>query len=188
MLEELLEHLDAGKPLIKGNEFNEIMHEVSIDTQKKLSQINNTYHTETEMRNEVALILGQSIPESTRIRQPFYMDFGKNIEFGENVFINSSVHMQDQGGIKIGNNALIGHQVVFATLDHGFKPSERGNLRPGRIVLEDDVWIGSNATILKGVTIGEGAIVAAGSVVTKDVPAHTIVGGNPAKGIKEISE
>lgn len=186
MLEELLEHLKAGKPLIGETKFESTMQEVSIETQKQLSEMNNVYKSDLEMKESVANILGHSIPDTVRIRQPFYMDFGKNVEFGENIFINASCHFQDQGGIRIGNNALIGHQVVLATLDHGLAAAERGNLYPAAIVIEDDVWIGSNSVILKGITIGAGAVVAGGSVVTKDVPANVVVGGNPAKVLREI--
>lgn len=188
MLKDLLNHLNEGKTLFGGSELESVMQEVAIETQKQLAQINHTYKTDLEMKEAVARILDKEVPNSVRIRQPFYMDFGKNIEFGENVFINASVHMQDQGGIRIGNNALIGHQVVFATLDHDLIPNKRGNLHPAPIVLEDDVWIGSNAVILKGVTIGEGSVIAAGSIVTKDVPANVIVGGNPARILKKLSD
>lgn len=186
MLEELLNHLNEGKPLLNGSKLLQTMQEISIETQEQLGEMNHTYKTDLEMKEAVARILGKEVPDSVRIRQPFYMDFGKNIQFGENVFVNASVHMQDQGGIYIGDNTLIGHQVVFATLDHDLMRTKRNNLYPAPIVLESDVWIGSNAVILKGVTIGEGAIVAAGSVVTKDVPANVVVGGNPAQVIKEI--
>lgn len=188
MLEELLEHLKAGKPLIGETKFESTMQEVSIATQKQLFEMNNIYKSDLEMKESVEGILGYSIPDTVRIRQPFYMDFGKNVEFGENVFVNASCHFQDQGGIRIGNNALIGHQVVLATLDHGLTASERENLYPAAIEIEDDVWIGSNSVILKGITIGEGAVVAAGSVVTKDVPANVVVGGNPAKVLRKIEE
>lgn len=188
MLEKLLEHLNAGKALMPNSELSHYMQKVSAETRKALGEVNTGgYCDESAMNKHVKEILGYDIPESVKIWQPFYMDFGKNITFGENVFINANVHMQDQGGIRIGNNVLIGHQVVLATLDHDFKPEDRGVLHPAPIVIEDDVWIGANATITKGVRIGHGAIVAAGSVVTKDVPAMTIVGGSPAKVIKEIS-
>lgn len=139
MLEELLEHLIAGKPLIGETKFESMMQEVSIKTQKQLSEMNKVYKSDLEMKKSVENILERSIPDTVRIRQPFYMDFGKNIQFGENVFINASCHFQDQGGIHIGNNALIGHQVVLATLDHGLAASERKKLYPGSIVIEDDV-------------------------------------------------
>ncbi len=188
MLEELLDHLNQGKTLLKGSKFEKTMQEVAIETQRQLGTINHTYKTDAEMKDAVEQIIGHPIPETVRIRQPFYLDFGKNVEFGENVFVNASVHMQDQGGVRIGNNALIGHQVVFATLDHDLAADKRGNLHPALIVLEDDVWIGSNAVLLKGITIGAGSVVAGGSVVTKDVPKNVVVGGNPARIIKEIDQ
>ncbi|MDE6723882.1 MAG: sugar O-acetyltransferase, partial [Eubacterium sp.] len=119
---------------------------------------------------------------------PFYTDCGKNIHLGENVFINSSCHFQDQGGIYIGNNVLIGHQVTLATLNHMQSPKDRASMIPKAIHIGNDVWIGSNATILQGVTIGDGAIIAAGAVVSKDVAPNTIVGGVPAKFIKNVEE
>jgi acetyltransferase-like isoleucine patch superfamily enzyme len=94
--------------------------------------------------------------------------------------------MQDQGGIFIGNDVLIGHNVVFATLNHDENPEIRGALHPKPIHVGNKVWIGSNATILQGVTIGDGAIIAAGAVVNKDVPEKTVVGGVPAKIVKKI--
>ena len=117
---------------------------------------------------------------------PFYTDYGQNITVERNVFINGGCHFQDQGGITIGEGTLIGHKVVIATLDHDQRPSHRQELIPSPVVIGKNVWIGANATITSGVTIGDGAIVAAGAVVTKDVPAMTIVGGVPARIIKQI--
>lgn len=88
----------------------------------------------------------------------------------------------------IGDGALIGHNAVLATLDHSLDPSHRGNLIPAPIHIGKDVWIGANATICKGVAIGDGAIIAAGAVVTADVPANTVYGGVPAREIKKIQE
>jgi len=188
MLDQLLNHLNAGKTLKGDSELEAKMQEIAIETQEQLGEMNFSYHTDLEMKNMVEKILGYSVPDTVRIRQPFYMDFGKNIEFGEDVFINASCHFQDHGGIRIGDNGFIGHQVVFATLDHDLDPKKRNDMHPAPIVLEDDVWIGANAVVLKGVTIGEGSVVAAGSVVKKDVPKNVVVGGNPARVIKELDE
>ena len=117
---------------------------------------------------------------------PFYTDFGKNITLGENVFINAGCKFQDQGGIIIDDGALIGHGVVLATLNHDMDPEKRQALHPAPIHIGKRVWIGANATICPGVTIGDNAVVAAGAVVVKDVPPDTIVGGVPAKIIREI--
>ena len=121
-----------------------------------------------------------------RVFPPFYADFGKNITVGEGVFINACCHFQDHGGVIIGDGCQIGHNVVFATLNHGLAQEDRQTTYPAPIVLGKDVWIGSNATILQGVTIGDNAVVGAGAVVMKDVEANTIVGGVPARFIKSI--
>lgn len=111
----------------------------------------------------------------------------KNITIGKGVFINAACHFQDQGGITIGDDTLIGHNVVLATLNHGTSPTDRGTLYPAPIGIGKNVWIGSNCTILPGVTIGDNAIIGAGSVVTKDVERNTVVAGVPAKHIKTIT-
>lgn len=97
-----------------------------------------------------------------------------------------SEDFQDHGGVTIGDGCQIGHNVVFATLNHELTPERRKTTRPAPIVLGKNVWVGSNATILQGVTIGDNAVVAAGAVVTKDVAPNTVVGGVPAKLMKII--
>lgn len=93
---------------------------------------------------------------------------------------------QDQGGIEFGDGCLIGHQVVIATLNHDLSPNSRGSMTPAKVTLGKNVWVGAHATILPGVTVGDNAVIAAGAVVTKDVPANTVVAGVPAKIIKTI--
>ena len=103
------------------------------------------------------------------------------------MFINSGCHFQDQGGIEIGDGALIGHNVVLATINHDLDPAMNRKNHYSPIRIGAHVWIGSNATILSGVSIGEWSVVAAGAVVTKDVPPMTVVGGVPARIMKEIT-
>ena len=117
---------------------------------------------------------------------PFYTDFGKNIEVGEDVFINACCHFQDHGGVRIGDGCQIGHNVVFATLNHFLEPEKRKMTYSAPIVLGKNVWIGSNATILQGVTIGDNAVIGAGAVVTGDIPADTVAVGMPARVVKHI--
>lgn len=150
------------------------------------TEINNRFHTNDELCSLFAELIGKQV-EDFRLFPPFYTDFGKNITVGKNVFINSGCCFQDQGGITIGDNVLIGHQVVLATLNHDQCPSKRANLIPAPIHIGNCVWIGAHATILSGVTIGDNAIIAAGAVVNKDVPANAVVGGVPAKIIKYIA-
>ena len=142
--------------------------------------------TMEEVRALMSRLFGRPVDETFRVFPPFYTDFGKNLHVGKNVFINACCHFQDQGGVTLGDGCLIGHNVVFATLNHDLNPERRAAMTPAPIVLGKRVWVGSNSTILQGVTIGDGAVIAAGAVVTKDVPANTIVGGVPAKFIRSI--
>lgn len=162
------------------------MNEMSDEARRITFQLNTAYHTPEEVRRLFSELFGYTVPASLRVFPPFYTDFGKNITVGENVFINACCHFQDHGGVTLGDGCQIGHNVVFATLNHGLSPEERPITYPAPIVLERNVWVGSNATILQGVTISENAVVAAGAVVTRDVPANTIVGGVPAKFIRKI--
>jgi acetyltransferase-like isoleucine patch superfamily enzyme len=151
-------------------------------------ELNTQYHTPEEIREIMSRLTGKTVADDFRLFPPFYTDFGKNITIGKDVFINSGCHFQDQGGIVIGDGCLIGHNVVLATINHALKPSENRKNQYAPIKIGKHVWIGSNATILAGVTIGDWSVVAAGAVVTKDVPPMTVVGGVPAKVIKEIQE
>jgi acetyltransferase-like isoleucine patch superfamily enzyme len=119
---------------------------------------------------------------------PFNTDCGKNLTIGKRVFINSGCKFQDQGGISISDDVLIGHNVVIATLNHSFDPEHRGDLAPRPVKIGNKVWIGANATILPGIKIGDGAIIAAGAVVTNDVAPLTVVGGVPAKHIESVKK
>lgn len=187
-LEAFLEHLNSGKPVEGGSEAHLFMHGVSQEALKITAEINGSYHTPEELRALFAQLIGQPVDESFALFPPFHTDCGKNIHIGKNVFLNMGCKFQDQGGIYIGDGALIGHNVVLATLNHAMSPSRRGTMVPAPIRIGKNVWIGSNATILPGVTIGDGAIVAAGAVVTRDVPENAIVGGVPAKVIRHLRE
>ena len=151
-------------------------------------EMNNSYHTPEELREMMSRLIGKRVDDTFRLFPPFYTDFGKNITIGKNVFINSGCHFQDQGGIVIGDGALIGHNVVLATINHAFVPSENRRNYYAPIKIGNNVWIGSNATVLPGVTIDEWSVVAAGAVVSKDVPPYTVVGGVPAKVLKKIKK
>lgn len=187
-LEAFLEHLNSGKPVRGGSEAHLFMHGVSQEALRITAQINGSYHEPEELRTLFSRLIGQPVDETFGLFPPFYTDCGKNIHIGKNVFINMGCKFQDQGGIFIGDGALIGHNVVLATLNHAKSPRDRGSMTPAPIHIGKNAWIGSNATVLPGVTIGDGAIVAAGAVVSKDVPGNTIVGGVPARVIRQLSE
>ena len=187
-LEQFLEHLNSGKPVKGGSEAHLFMHGVSQEALKITAEINGSYHELQQLRALFSRLIGQPVDESFAMFPPFYTDCGKNIHIGKHVFINMGCKFQDQGGIFIGDGALIGHNVVLATLNHAMSPHDRGTMIPAPIHIGKNVWIGSNATILPGVTIGDGAIVAAGAVVTRDVPENTIVGGVPARIMRHLSK
>ncbi len=185
-LNTFLEHLNQGLRVPGGSELHQYMHHLAQEAMKITAELNNAYHSPEEIRQLFSKLTGKPVDESFGMFPPFYTDCGKNITVGRNVFINSGCRFQDQGGITIGDGALIGHNAVLATLNHGFAPEDRQSLYPAPISIGKNVWMGANCTVLPGVTIGDNAIVAAGAVVTKDVPENMIAGGLPAKCIKSI--
>lgn len=187
-LNEYLNYLNSGKPVEGGGEVHQFMHIASQEALKITAQINSGYHEPAELRALFSKLIGKPVDESFTFFPPFYTDCGKNITVGKHVFLNMGCKFQDQGGIFIGDETLIGHNVVLATLNHAMEPEDRATMIPAPIHIGMRVWIGSNATVLPGVTIGDGAIVGAGAVVTKDVPGNTVVGGVPARVLRKIGK
>jgi acetyltransferase-like isoleucine patch superfamily enzyme len=151
-----------------------------------LSAALNTSTNIDQIRERLSEIIDSPIDESTTIFPPFYTNFGKFIQIGKNVFINHACTFLDMGGITIEDNALIGPKVNLITENHPLDPTDRKALITKPILIKRNAWIGAAATILPGVTIGENSVVAAGAVVSKDVPDNVVVGGIPAKFIKTI--
>ena len=185
-LNALLERLNAGQTIGPDDNGMSVLRKYAREAQMVTARINTGFHEDKELREMVSELIGKDVPDDFCLFPPIYADFGKNITIGKNVFINSGCCFQDQGGIRIGDGCFIGHQVVFATIDHDLDPKRRAENHVAPIVLGKNVWVGSHATILKGVTIGDGSVVAAGAVVTKDVPPMTVVGGVPARMIRKI--
>lgn len=184
-LPEFLAYVKTRRALNTA-EIHQFMNDMSNEVRRITFELNNAYHTPDEVRALLSRLFGKEVDSSFRVFPPFYTDFGKNITVGKDVFINACCHFQDHGGVVLGDGCQIGHNVVFATLNHGLAPEDRQTTYPAPIVLGKNVWVGSNSTILQGVTIGDNAVVGAGAVVTKDVPENTIVGGVPAKIIRHI--
>lgn len=183
-LDEFLVHVNSGKTVVGGSEEHLFMIQLAQDALRITTELNSRYHTPESIIPIMEGLTGKSVDPSFRMFPPFSTDCGKNTTFGKNVFINAGCKFQDQGGLTIGDGCQIGHNVVIATLNHDFHPERRESIIPSPVVLGNNVWVGSNATILPGVTIGENAVIAAGAVVSKDVPANVIVGGVPAKVIR----
>src|SRR5688572_2461199 len=153
----------------------------------KLSAEFNTSTDVDQTRERLSNIIGYQIDKSTTVFVPFYTNFGRFTKIGKNVFINHACTFLDMGGITIEDEVQIGPRVNLITENHPVDPANRKALICKPIVIKRNAWIGAVATILPGVTIGENAVVAAGAVVSRDVPANAIVGGVPAKIIKTIS-
>lgn len=184
--EEFNRRMAAREYIEEDSAMHETMNRAAAEAQRVASRINGEYHTQEELRALFSELIGREVGEGFALFPPVYADYGKNIVVGKNVFINSGCCFQDQGGIELGDGCLIGHQVVFATLNHDPDPEKRANMTPAPIRLGRRVWVGSHATILSGVTVGDNAIIAAGAVVTRDVPADTVVAGVPARIVKRI--
>ena len=137
-----------------------------------------------KIREKLNELFEGRIPESSMITSPFNIDRAKSMEIGNNVFINHGLTCMSSGGITIEDGVMIGPEAALMTANHDFKDLMVLICKP--IVIKKGAWIGARAMIMPGVTVGEGAVVAGGAVVTKDVPPHTIVGGVPAKVIKNI--
>lgn len=185
-LAELLALLNAGETIPGGSPGHAAMHDASQEALRIAGELNTGYHDPAEVRELLGRLTGRPVDATVTLFPPFTADFGKNISLGQRIFINSGCRFQDQGGISIGDDCLIGHNTVIATLQHGIHPSRRGDLIPARVVIERNVWLGTNVTVLPGVTIGEDAVIGAGSVVTKDVHAGTIAVGSPARIVRRI--
>lgn len=152
----------------------------------KLSVTLNSSTSIGQIRECLSEIIQQPIDASTTIFTPFHTNFGRHIQLGKNVFINHACTFLDLGGIIIEDNVLIGPKVSIITENHPVNPDQRKMLEVKPVIIRRNCWIGANATILPGVTISENSVVAAGAVVTKNVPANTVVAGIPAKVIKKI--
>lgn len=185
-LQAFLAYMESGKEVITNSAIHKTMHLLSQEAMRITTKLNVHYHSQSEILLLMEELTGNHIDESFGLFPPFYTDCGKNIKLGKNVFINSGCHFQDQGGIRIGDHTLIGHNVMLATLNHNINPKLRSNIIASSINIGNQVWIGANVTICPGVKVGDGSIIAAGAVVTKDVPKNVVVGGIPAKIIKRI--
>ena len=176
----------GGEPVRQGSVAMAASGWYSQEALRITTELNNTYHTPEEIQHIFARLTGKPVNRTFSLFPPFYTDCGKNITLGQHVFINSGCRFQDQGGITIGDGALIGHNVVLATLNHGLKPEERHDLFPAPIHIGKNVWLGASVTVLGGVTIGDNAVIAAGAVVTRNVPANTVAAGVPARVVRTL--
>lgn len=181
---DIFERMKSGEAVPFNDPQYKKIFDVVAQTMELSVLMNNSTNVEY-IREILENITGKQIDDSTRIFTPFHTNFGKFITLGKNVFINHDCSFLDMGGITIEDEVLIGPKVSILTEEHPINPKRRRMLRVKPVIIKKNVWIGAAVTILPGVTIGENSIIASGAVVNKDVPANTIVGGIPARIIKE---
>ncbi len=157
-----------------------------VRTRELVAQMNTGWHTDDEVRNYLSQITTKPIDGTVRVFPPLNINYGPGVSLGRDCFINFGCTLLALGGITIEDDVFIGPHCVLATEYHPEEPSERHSLLTRPIVVKRNAWLGANVTVLAGVTIGENSIVAAGAVVTKDVPSGMVVAGAPARIIREI--
>ncbi len=182
----ILERDRSGQPVSSLETEYSVISEIVKETGRVIFEINSAYHDDEEMRRLFAKLTGVEVDGSLIVRPPFYADFGRNIRMGRNVFINHGCTFMDRGGITLEDDVLIAPKVNLVTLNHLLDPAERRTTVCSPITIKRNAWIGLGATIMPGVTVGENAVVAASALVTRDVPANTVVVGIPAKTVRHI--
>lgn len=182
ILEKILQggHIPAGTP-----GFDQIAAIVKKNASLE-QELNYNQHTSQEQHQLLEQIMSKEIDSTTQVALPFHTDFGQHIFLGKHCFINKNSMFVDLGGVYFGDHVLVGPNVTFASLNHTLDPEHRWEINSDAIHIDNNVWIGANVTILPGVTIGENAVIGAGSVVTKNVEANTVSVGAPAHFLKNV--
>ena len=184
--------------MISGKEYNptdEELRKKSSKAKNLIKEYNNIPAENTDLRNKYLKEILGKCEENVRINQPFFIDYGCNIEIGENSIINMNCTFLDTNKIIIGKNAVIVPDVKIYTAFHPikvnerFKKDENGNnylvTAATPVIIGDNVWIGGGTIILPGIKIGNNCVIGAGSVVTKSIPDSSIAFGNPCKIIRK---
>ena len=177
--------------MLAGEMYNCLDPDLEAERQqaKALLRCYNTTETVSERRAILQQLLG-SIGQNSFIEPPFFCAYGHNINLGDDVFLNVLCTILDCSIVRIGNHVMVGPGVQIYTAAHHLQaePRNQGWEIAKAITIADNVWIGGSAILLPGVNIGLNAVVGAGAVVTRDVPANTVVAGNPARVIRHIDQ
>lgn len=184
--QDIFERMRAGELIRLDDPDYPRIHEAIMRAFRITGELNASYHDADRTRAVLSKLTGQAVDPSTTVMPPFYTDFGQFTRFGKNVFVNFGCSFMDRGGITIEDDALIGPQVKLITENHDEHPDRRRHVYSRPILIRRNAWLGAGVTVLPGVTVGENAIVGAGSVVTKDVPDGMIVAGVPARIVRPV--
>jgi acetyltransferase-like isoleucine patch superfamily enzyme len=184
---DIFQRLLKGQPVPINHPDYFKVYEACNETRKLLVQLNAASDPQ-DIKNLLGKIIGSEVHPGTMVFPPFQINYGRNTKIGKGVFINFDCTFLDLGGITIDENVMLAPKVSLLSEGHPIGRNDRQTLTAGKIYIKKNAWIGAGAIILQGVTIGENAVVAAGAVVSKDVPDNTVVGGTPAKHIKNINE
>ena len=183
---DIFEKLRSGEPVdMMAEEYQPAIAEL-MRTNTALYHVNHTVPMSEEHNAAVQDLFAGEYPDGLTVLAPLQIDFPGQMSFGENVFINHSFTAMSIGGITMDDNVQIGPHVTIVTDNHDLQ--NRYVLKCRSVHIGKNAWIGADATIMPGVTVGENAVVAGGAVVTKDVPANAVVGGNPAKVIRMLTD
>ena len=145
-IQEFRDYMSSGKPVVGGGDVHMMFHQLSQEALKITAEINGKYHTPEQLHDLLEQLWGREVPKTVGMFPPFHTDCGKNTIVGERVFINMGCKFQDQGGITIDEGALIGHNVVLATINHDLDPAKRQSMSYAPIHIGKNVWIGANAS------------------------------------------
>lgn len=185
-MNDVIERMRRGERITEDDPaFPRLCEEVE-NTRRLVGELNTGYHSPDEVRALLERIWGQPLDASVRMFPPFYTAFGKTTRVGRDVFVNFGCTFLDQGGITIEDGVFIGPGARILTEHHPEEPALRHRLLVRPVVIRRNAWIGAGASVLPGVTVGENAIVAAGAVVTKDVPDNAVAAGVPARVLRNI--
>lgn len=187
-MDRILERMAAGELILETDPDYPLLYQEFEKTMNLVAQLNTGYHTAPEVRRLLEQIWGQPLDDTVRMFPPFHTAFGKFTKVGKGVFVNFGCTFLDRGGIMLDDDVFIGPGVQLLTENHPESPRLRHNVFTRPIRVKRGAWIGAGAIVLPGVTVGEDAIIGAGSVVTRDVADRAIVVGNPARFVRYIRE
>lgn len=182
------EKMDAGQ-WYDANYDKELLEE-RLEADRLCYTYNHARPGSDEQAEALKGLLKTDLPDGLSISPMLYFDYGSRTHFGKGCFVNHGAYFMDGGGIYIGDNAYIGPFCGFYTASHPlkFKDRNKGLEKASPIHIGDNCWLGANVSIMPGVTIGNGCVIAAGSVVTKDIPDNCLAAGVPAQVKKKIDQ